>query len=367
MYIGIDVSQLAFPGSGVARYVRSMVESLAEYDKKNSYVLFFSSLRQSFPQDLASSLPKCFTVKTYHIPPTVLSFLWNTLHIFPIENFVGDVDIFFSSDWTEPPTRRAKKITTIHDLVTLIFPETSHPTIRETQKKRLRLVSKESNLILCDSMSTQKDVEEILGISPDRMKVLYPAVEVRQPTQKEINETMKQYNITKPYILSVGKIEPRKNLPVLVASFREMDWIGKAELLIVGPEGWGNVELDKEESPHVRFLGYVPDKDLYALYKNALFFVYPSLYEGFGYPVVEAMSLGCPVLVSEGSSLEEITGKNGVQFTPTETADLIYEMDIVYKDSQFRKVLSKRGLEHAKQFTKEVFAKKLIKIFEGLT
>jgi hypothetical protein len=188
MKIGIDISQLAYPETGVANYLGSLVQHLIEIDKENQYVLFFSSLRKNFQFSIFNfqSNPNV-TIKMFKFPPTLLDLLWNKLHILPIENLIGDVDVFITSDWTEPPTKKAKKVTILYDLMVYKYPEESHhqtqfnplkliisPNIVEVQKRKLRWVREETDRILCISKSTAKDAEEILGIPQNRLTVIYP-------------------------------------------------------------------------------------------------------------------------------------------------------------------------------------------------
>jgi len=166
MKIGIDISQIVYQGTGVANYTKNLVEKLLKIDKKNEYVLFFSSLRRKPPK-----LPN---LRAFKIPPTLLDILWNRLHICPIEWFIGEVDVFFSSDWTQPPTVKAKKVTTIHDLSPWKYPKTFHPKIVKVHQRRMKWVKKECDLIICDSQATKKDVREILKIPERKLKVIYP-------------------------------------------------------------------------------------------------------------------------------------------------------------------------------------------------
>ena len=175
MKIGIDISQTAYQGTGVANYLKKLVEHMIAVDHENEYVLFFSSLRGSIDQRFVKGLTGSrVTLKTYKLPPSFLSLLWNKLHIIPIENFVGDVDVFITSDWTEPPARKAKKVTILYDLIVYKFPEETDAGIIETQKKKLQWVKKESAKILCISEATKKDAKEILGINNERLTVIYP-------------------------------------------------------------------------------------------------------------------------------------------------------------------------------------------------
>jgi len=177
MKIGIDISQLAYERTGVANYLRNLVQSLIEEDKENEYVLFFSSLRKNiqfssfkFSQGTYSNV----SIKQFKFPPTLLDLLWNKLHIVPIESLIGNVDIFITSDWTEPPTKKAKKATILYDLIVYKYPEETAGKIVETQKRKLEWVKKESNMILCISKATKRDAEEILGIDEKKLAVIYP-------------------------------------------------------------------------------------------------------------------------------------------------------------------------------------------------
>ena len=186
MKIGIDVSQLAYKETGVANYLGSLVKSLVDLDKKNDYVLFYSSLRNKLKtENLKLKDTSNVTIKQFKIPPTILDILWNKLHIMPIENFIGNVDVFITSDWTEPPAKHAKKVTILYDLIVYKYPEETHnqtkfnplkfiisPNIVASQKRKLEWVKKESDRILCISESTRKDAAKILGIEPNRLAVI---------------------------------------------------------------------------------------------------------------------------------------------------------------------------------------------------
>lgn len=177
MKIGIDISQLAYEKTGVANYLENLVDRLLTIDQENEYVLFFSSLRKNFQFSIFNfqSNPN-ISIKQFRFPPIVLDLLWNKLHIIPIESLIGDVDVFISSDWTEPPTKKAKKATILYDLIVYKYPEETHQKIIATQKRKLEWVKKECDMIFCISESTKKDAMEILRIDADRLKVLYPGL-----------------------------------------------------------------------------------------------------------------------------------------------------------------------------------------------
>lgn len=183
MKIGIDISQTAYEGTGVSAFVARLVEDLLRIDSKNEYILFFSSLRKQFlisrlhlPSARADGGQANFKLKTFRFPPFLLDLLWNKLHILPIEWLIGDVDVFITSDWTEPPTIRAKKATILYDLIVYKYPQETDRKIVEVQKRKLKWVKKESDLIFCISEATKKDAMEILGMEDRRLKVIYPGV-----------------------------------------------------------------------------------------------------------------------------------------------------------------------------------------------
>ena len=187
MKIGIDVSQLAYENTGVANFLSELVDNLIKHDSKNQYVLFYSSLRKNFKFSIFPSIPSSgprgnfqskpnVTIKQFKIPPTVLDLMWNRIHIMPIENFIGDVDVFITSDWTEPPTKKAKKATILYDLIIYKYPSETDKKIIDTQKRKLKWVKKESDMIFCISESTKKDAQEILNLDKNKLSVIYPGM-----------------------------------------------------------------------------------------------------------------------------------------------------------------------------------------------
>jgi len=176
MRIGIDISQLAYEHTGVASYLSSLVRELVK-NEQHEYALFFASLRKSLPVEFESAIQgNNVRIRKIKLSPTVLDLFWNRLHIAPIEWFIGDVDVFITSDWTEPPTKKAKKATIIYDLVILKHPEETDQKIVSVQKRKLNWVKKESDIAFCISKSSRNDAIDILGLDPDKVKVIYPGV-----------------------------------------------------------------------------------------------------------------------------------------------------------------------------------------------
>lgn len=166
-------------GTGVGNLLSELVSSLVKNDKENSYVLLFSSLRKRPGKELLDKFKgDNVKYKFFKFPPSLLNLIWNKLHIFPIESFLGPLDVFITSDWTEPPTRHAKKVTILYDLVVYKAEKETDRKIVDVQKRKLSWVKKEDSKIICISESTKKDAMELLGIEEDRLKVIYPGATV---------------------------------------------------------------------------------------------------------------------------------------------------------------------------------------------
>ncbi len=357
MRIGIDISQLVYKGSGVSRFMKGLVKTICENDQENNWIFFFSSLRRSLEKDVEKQISKKgFNLIKYPLPPTLLSLLWNNMHVIKIEQLIGKLDWFITSDWTEPPTN-CKKATIVHDLAFLRYPETVDGKIRKTQFKRLERVKKESKIIFADSKATKNDLVKFLDILNSRIVVNYPGVEINKPKQQQINKSLTKFKIKKSFILSVGKIEPRKNIKKLIEAFVQLK-TNKYELLIVGPEGWG---AKPNSLRNVRFLGYVSDEELSALYSRCICFAYPSIWEGFGYPIIEAMKLGTPVATSNNSSLKEIGDGAALLFDPFNISDIKRALKKMIEDGDLRNELIKKGSERAKIFAWKKYYQTMIK------
>ncbi|MBP9691047.1 glycosyltransferase family 4 protein [Candidatus Woesebacteria bacterium] len=359
MKLGIDISQIVYKGSGVARYTEGIVSAILNYDTSNSWHFYFSSLRQQLdPKVKELIIQKGHKLHEYWIPPTFLSIWFNNLHAIskklpPLYAIPRDLDWFITSDWTEPHIN-SKKVTIVHDLIFRKFPEMLPKSILKTQSIRMKHVVDESDLIICVSDATANDMQEEYRIDPARLFVNYTGI---NPKKEPLSDIFQKYNLHKPFILTVGKLEPRKNIKRLIDAFKKAETT--AQLVIVGAEGWGE-SVNPVSNDDIRFLGYVSDEDLAALYAHALFFVYPSLYEGFGYPILEAMKYGCPVATSNTSSMKEIAEGNALLFSPEKTDEIAASIEELFNNEPLRAELKAKGLAHASSFTWERYYNKLI-------
>lgn len=360
MKIGIDISQIVYEGTGVSRFTYGLVNAILEYDKSIDWVFFFSSFRQNLDPDIEKKIrDKGYRLIKWKLPPTLLSFLWNDFHQLKILSFKLKIDFdwFITSDWTEPYLN-CKKAAIVHDLVFLRHPETVDKKILRTQKKRLGWIKEESDVIFADSLSTKKDLIDLVEIDSNKLFCNYPGVEVEVPDKKQIDKTLRKYKLEKPFILSVGKAEPRKNFNRLIEAFKGLK-NREIDLVIAGPEGWEKEKVQSINLPagkagrldNIRFLGYIDNLSLFSLYSSCLFFVYPSIWEGFGYPVIEAMKMGTPVITSGTSSLKEIAGNAALLFNPFDVDEIKNCLNMVIRDERLRESLSIKGLERSKIFT----------------
>ena len=327
MKIAIDISQIVY-GTGVSNYTSNLVRHLLKIDKKNQYILFGTSLRQrkklyEFKKSLADY--KNVVFKFNFLPPTLFEILSNRLRILSVEKLAGgEVDIFHSSDWTQPKvaSKNTKKVTTVHDMTVYLFPSSFDPKIITTQKLRLEKVKKEVDLVIADSQTTKEDAVKFLEIPEEKVRIVYLGVseEFRPADDERISAVLQKYKIKKPYLLSVSTQEPRKNIQKLIDVYEKIKQeYPDFSLVLVGKQGWGEGFRSTEG---VIWTGYIPKEDLVAVYSGSRVFVYPSLYEGFGLPILEAMACGAPVVTSNNSSMAEIAKDVAILVDPRSETQL---------------------------------------------
>ncbi|MEK7497358.1 MAG: glycosyltransferase family 1 protein [Patescibacteria group bacterium] len=343
MKIGIDISQIIYE-TGVSWYTKKLVENLLSLDKENEYILFGGSMRRL--NDLKAKVSSFsgnynYTTKFLPIAPTLSDLVWNRLHLFNIENLIGNVDVFHSSDWSQPPSH-AFKVTTVHDLWPIKFPSQTHPRVVATHKARLYWVKKEVDKIIVPSISTKNDLLD-LGFNEKKIKVIHEGPHLQDiPDEKKIKETLKKYNLKKKFLLGVG-VSARKNTDRIIRAF-ELATAGKDyDLVLVGRQ---NTRVEKTKG--VRVLGHVGDEDLPALYSSSEALVYPSLYEGFGLPIIDAFNLDCPVITSNTSSMPEVAGQGAILVDPLKIESIA---DGIKYAITHKKTLIQKGKKEVERFS----------------
>lgn len=366
MRIGIDYTAAVHQRAGIGRYARGLVRALAQLDRENEYLLLVAGR----PKE-EGTFPPNFKPRYLPLSPHWATILWQRLRIpLPAELFTGPLDLFHSPDYVLPPLRRGKRVLTIHDLSFLRYPEGADPRLRWYLTQAVPRSIGQADLVLADSQNTKSDLIELLGVEAGKVEVLYPGVEERfHPLDEESLTSVKaRYGLDFPFILTVGTLEPRKNHVGLLQAYSLLKGRHPHRLVITGGKGWlyGGIFQEVERlrlEERVLFLGYVPEEDLPALYNLADLFVFPSLYEGFGLPPLEAMACGTPVVASDLSSLPEVVGDGALLVPPQEVEALAAAMEKALSDPSLWEELRRKGLERAKRFTWSEAAKRLLAIY----
>lgn len=356
MRIAIDISQIVY-GTGVSIYTENLVRNLLAIDSSNEYRLFAGSLRRK--EDILRIFPQ---TKVFPIPPTLANIIWNRLHVLPIEKLIGQVDIFHTSDWTEPPST-AFKVTTIHDLAPFLypnlFPKDLIRDIVDTHRSRLALVRREASRIIVPTDATKKDLIT-LGFDESKIRVIAEAAstQFKRSTQLQINEVKVKYKLHSKYVLAVG-MDPRKNTERILKAFDHASAGKEVKLVFIGEPKYMKIKEDR----NVRILGRVPESLLPALYSGAEALVYPSLYEGFGLPILEAMSCGCPVITSNLSSTKEVAGGAALLVDPYEVESIKEGIEKILRGS---KSFIDKGYKRVKDFSWEKTARQTLDVYKEL-
>ncbi|HZQ07442.1 MAG TPA: glycosyltransferase family 1 protein [Anaerolineae bacterium] len=371
MKVAIDYTAAARQRAGIGRYTRSLIHALAQQDQTNSYTLYVPSDARYL--DDAHTFPNNFRIKRAPLNERAMVTLWQRARIpLPIEVFTGESDVFYSPDFVLPPTRAKRKILTVHDLSFKRVPETVVPNLKWYLEGAVPRAVQRADLILADSEATRKDLIELFHAPSERVRTLYSGCDPlfqRVTDARELTRVREQYQLQRPFILNVGTIEPRKNLTRLVQAFAQLPPRGDLELVIAGGRGWMYDEIYAAPqkfgvSDAVRFLGFTPDADLPALYSLSEIFVYPSLYEGFGLPVLEAMTCGTAIVTANNSSLPEVAGDAALLVDARNTEALVSAMHCLLEDTDLRKRMQEKALARAKLFSWEKSARELREAFE---
>lgn len=373
MRIGIDYTPAVRQGAGIGRYTRGLIGALATLDRENSYRLFVAARGVE-----GNEVPQAPNWHTRRLPLTdrETSLLWQRLRLpIPIELFLGGMDLFHSPDFVLPPVLHARTVLTVHDLSFLRVPQYAHPVLRAYLERVVPRSVRRADLILADSENTRRDVVELLGVCEGRVRVIYPGVEARfRPVADEaaLQAVRARYGLGAPFILGLGTLEPRKNWVGLIEAYaRLLDRQQAAhDLVIVGGKGWlyepifqrvGELGLGER----VRFVGRAADEDLPALYSLAACLAYPSFYEGFGIPVIEAMACGTPVVTTSVSSLPEAGGEAALYVPPGDTDALAEALARAIGDEPLRAQMRAAGLQQASRFTWQAAAAQLLEAYQG--
>jgi glycosyltransferase involved in cell wall biosynthesis len=308
----------------------------------------------------------------YRIPNNLLFLAGNIFGYPHIDTLIGGADVFFSPHFfLVPLSKRCRRVTTFHDLSYLRFPGffTGRKRWWHTVEMNPARQARFSNKIISVSESTKTDLVDYYQIDPANISVVHSGVAMSRPTEETLIQFKNTHNLPQKFILHVGTLEPRKNIIGLVRAFNILKTqIGyeDVELVLVGKEGWQfqNIFEEIKKSPyksHIQYLGHIGG-DLAPYYSLATVCVCPSFFEGFGFPALEAMACGTPVIVSANSSLPEVTGDAGILINPYDISEIAETLGIVLSEPIIRGRMVKNGLAQASKFTWENTARQTLNI-----
>lgn len=379
--IGIDVSAALCPDTGIGRYTTELVRALARLPGERSVRLFCNAFRAPAGSPL-DALP--FPVVNPRIPDRLLLPAWRRLGIPPIERFLGPLDVFHTSDWVHPPQLGGASVTTVHDVGALAHPEWYAADVVDVHRRKNRDAAERADAIVFISRFTRNEFLRFHRVDPGRLHVVPNGVSARfHPVpEEEARARTRELGLASPFLLWVGSRERRKNLLGLVEIFgRVAAEEPNVELALIGMRPWeegarvhGAAHWSGREvedrirelglERRVRVLGTVPLEDLLALYTRARAFVFPSLYEGFGLPILEAMACGAPVVAADRTAVPEVVGEAGLLEDPDDPEAFAASVLRVLRDDDLVRELRGSGLERAAGFGWERCARDTLAVYE---
>jgi glycosyltransferase involved in cell wall biosynthesis len=368
MRIAIFADQLNYdqPG-GIGTYLRHLVPGVAGRLESGSLLLAHHGPHDErlFP-GLAGVEEACLGARR-----DIMGLAWHTMGRPRLERYLGELDLVHAPSLVFPPSR-APLAATVHDLCILKYPGAFPSRWKAFHHRGLRLILRHARAILADSRSTRDDIRSLIGKSDPRIRVVPLGVDAPEhPGEEEVEQVLAKHQLAPGYILFMGTIEPRKNLSRLVQAYAAFGAEEKGrggELVLVGAPGWmGRRELSRIVSQAgVRWLGFLPQRELEAIYRAAAIFVYPSVYEGFGLPVLEAMARGLAVVTSDSSSLREVGEGVALLVDQTDPMELRKAMRRLIDDEDMRGELAEKGRERAAEYPWERTVELTMQAYEDI-
>jgi glycosyltransferase involved in cell wall biosynthesis len=368
MRVVVDIQAALAQRAGVGRYTKSLVQALIPMAGSDELSLFcFDFLRRGVPFATGANVRA-----VRWVPGRLVQQAWKRGGGPAFDFFAGPADVFHFPNFVAPPVRKGRVAVTIHDVVFKRLPHTVEPNNLDYMTARVPETLKRADRVIAVSQCTARDLEEFCGVPGEKITVIYEGVDdhLKRPNSAAIAAMRERLELNRPYLLMVGTIEPRKNIPFLVDVFETLgDFDG--DLVLAGMRGWRSDPIiqwmrNSTRAAQIRWLEYVPEEHLAALYAGAELLVFPSLYEGFGFPPLEAMLCGTPVVTSRGGALPEILGDACVyveEFEVQTWADAIHD---VLNDAERRAALAQKGLERAGRYTWAKCAAETWKVYREL-
>lgn len=369
MKICIDIQAAIAQRAGVGRYTKSLVEHLAkETNGSDELSLFYFDFQR---QGMPFPVPGAEQRACRWIPGRFVQQAWKRISFPPYPLFAGKADIYHFPNFILPPLKGAKSVVTVHDLSFLRHPETTEERNLAYLTSKIHDTVQRADAIITDSHFSAREIEELLRVPSEKIFPIHLGLNhsTRTASAEEVEKTKRELKLERPYLLTVGTLEPRKNIPFLIDVFEKMNH-PDLELIIAGMPGWKYepiLERMEQSSANIRYLRYVEEEHLVPLYAAAEMFVFPSIYEGFGFPPLEAMTCGTPVFSSAAGPLPEVLGNAAAFGTAFDADAWADEITALLNDTPRREQLRQNGYEQIKKFswqqcareTREVYRKVL--------
>lgn len=365
MTILIDATPLLLRSAGVKNYLYHWITALRRQARDERIRLF------PFLGDLGPLEHDRSVLSSWETWPRLAMLYLVNLRRNPLIEWISkDADLFHATNQVRQPPRRTRLTATIHDLTCWLLPELhTAANVRADRSFADRVLRRAARLIAV-SESTKSDAVRILGLDPERVEVIYPGVADTffNCGEAERARVREHYRLARPYVLSVGTLEPRKNLDRLLEAWSRLapSLRGEVDLAVAGPRGWAASEIFERlqaAGRSVRYLGYVPERDLPGLTAGAAVFVYPSLYEGFGFPLAQALACGVPAVVSNVSSLPEVAGDAALLVDPRSAEEIREALERLLLSPALARQLAAKARRRAQRFRWEVSAEQSLAFF----
>lgn len=364
--IGFDGKRAANNLTGLGNYSRSLIEALANQFPQTKYLVYSPKVKA------AKQIDAFFENENIELKlPQNGSFLWRSVNI--LKDLVrDDVQIYHGLSHEIPfaiQHTRIKSIVTIHDLIFLRFPQYHKFIDRKLYEWKSKAACKNANRIIAISEKTKSDIIEFYGIDPEKIEVIYQSCDdnfKNSFSESALNRIRATYKIPENYILNVGTIEQRKNLKLIVQALENVQQ--DCKLVVIGKKTSYFKIVEKEIEKlglknRIIFLQNIPFTDLPGIYQMASVFVYPSFYEGFGIPIIEALYSGIPVIAATGSCLEEAGGPNSIYISPTDSKSLANQINIILDSKTLQKEMKEKGLEFVQKFNSPLVTAQLMRCY----
>ena len=364
MRIGIDIHTIGKRQTGNETYVRNLVNNLLEIDAVSDYHLFYTQGDKIQTNALVQQTCIWPDQSIFRIP-----------FVFPYQLYKKKIDVAHFQ-YVVPPVTHCPTVVMIHDISYEFYPEYFNKLELKRMKLLIPFSAKKSQHVLTVSEYSKEQIIRKYGVPDDKVTVTYNGVSDKFcvfEEESEVTQKLSRFVFYKPFILAVGNLQPRKNIEHLIRSYAKLRAAEKIDidLVLVGQLRWGGMSIfDELESlgvkQHIHVTGYVSEDELVALYNKAIIFAYPSLYEGFGLPLIEAMACGTPVISSNASCLPEVGGAAAYYVDPHSESEMMLAIETLANNEALRSKLIVKGFEQAKKFTWKNCAEKTLSVLKGV-